>query len=164
MRRLGAGACDHGWVRRRSDSAVYLRRARDLIDRQFTDATLNLERVASAALMSKSHFVREFARQFGVTPGAYLSLRRLERAQDLLRFANLTVTEVCLNVGFSSLGSFSAAFTERIGESPSQFQRRWRARGQARIPGCEILMWGAQRSTPGTQRVTQEKPPDGELS
>jgi AraC-like DNA-binding protein len=100
------------------------------------------------ALMSRSHFVRQFAWQFGTTPAAYLSRRRIERAQDLLRFANLTVTEVCHAVGFSSLGSFSSAFTERVGATPSQFQRRWRTRDQPRIPGCEILMWGLQRCPP----------------
>ncbi|MER7282496.1 AraC family transcriptional regulator [Dactylosporangium sp. NPDC000244] len=73
-------------AQRREDAAVHLRRARDLIDREFTDAGLRLEDMAAAALMSKSHFVREF----GVTPGAYLSRRRIERTQDLLRFANLT--------------------------------------------------------------------------
>jgi AraC-like DNA-binding protein len=145
-------------VQRRDDSATYLRRARDLIDRRFTDAGLRLEQMAAAALMSKSHFVREFARQFGITPRAYLGLRRIERAQDLLRFANLTVTEVCHAVGFSSLGSFSAAFTERIGESPSQFQRRWRARGQPRIPGCELLMWGSPTESSGRSSQARGTP------
>ncbi len=130
------------------DSLADLRRARDLMDREFGDEDLNLDRIAGAALMSKSHFVRRFARQFGTTPGAYLSGRRMERAQDLLRFANLTVTEVCHAVGFSSLGSFSSAFLGRVGTNPSEFQARWRAHDQPRIPGCVILMWGSQRCRP----------------
>lgn len=130
------------------DLATDLRRARDVMDREYTDDGLNLDRVARAALMSRSHFVRQFARQFGTTPAAYLSRRRIERAQDLLRFANLTVTEVCHAVGFSSLGSFSSAFSELVGTTPSKFQRRWRTRDQPRIPGCVILMWGPQRCPP----------------
>ncbi|MEO8827342.1 helix-turn-helix transcriptional regulator [Lapillicoccus sp.] len=127
------------------DSVLCLRRARDLMDREFTDDELSLDRIAAAAFMSKSHFVRRFTELFGTTPGAYLGQRRIERAQDLLRFANLTVTEVCHTVGFVSLGSFSSTFTERVGVSPSEFQRRWRARDQPRVPGCVILMWGLQR-------------------
>lgn len=141
-------------MQRKLDSVVELRRARDLMDRQFGDDDLTLDRVAAAAYMSKSHFVREFARQFGVTPSAYLSRRRIERAQDLLRYANLTVTEVCHAVGFSSLGSFSTTFAERLGSTPSDYQRHWRGREQPRIPGCVLLMWGPQ---PAPNRATQEK-------
>lgn len=126
-------------------SAADLRRARDLMDRTFTDDGLNMDLVAAAAVMSKSHFVRRFAAQFGVTPGVYLSRRRIERAQDLLRFANLTVTEVCHAVGYRSVGSFSSTFTDQVGVTPSEFQLRWRERNQPRIPGCVILMWGPQR-------------------
>jgi AraC-like DNA-binding protein len=122
---------------------VQLRRARDLIDREFADPELDLAAIAAAAHLSRHYFVRRFSRQFQVTPGAYLTARRIERAKDLLRFANLTVTEVCTAVGYSSLGSFSQAFREAVGESPSAYQRTWRAQGQPRIPGCEILMWSA---------------------
>ena len=66
----------------------------------------------------------------------------MERAQDLLRSTNLTVTEVCHAVGYSSLGSFSTRFRELVGETPSEFQRRWAATGAPRIPGCFVLMWG----------------------
>ena len=132
---------------------THLRRARDLMDRDFRDSDLDLDRIAAAAFLSRSYFVRRFSRQFGLTPGAYLTNRRIERAKDLLRFANLTVTEVCHAVGYSSLGSFSAAFLEATGENPSAFQRRWSARENPRIPGCEILMrseWATQekRSPP----------------
>ena len=92
-----------------------------------------------------------------MTPGEYLSQRRIERAQDLLRATNLTVTEVCHAVGFSSLGSFSSRFKEIVGESPRQFQERWGANAP-RIPGCFVLMWGlAER---GSSSASQEKRAD----
>jgi hypothetical protein len=72
----------------------------------------------------------------------YLTRRRIERAQDLLRSANLTVTEVCMLVGFASLGSFSSRFTELVGESPAAYRNRWAARGGPRIPGCYLFMRG----------------------
>jgi len=85
---------------------------------------------------------RLFTSTYGRSPSAHLSQRRVERAQDLLRATNLTVTEVCHAVGYSSLGSFSARFKEIVGESPSQFQRRYAARGNPRIPGCHVFMSG----------------------
>jgi AraC-like DNA-binding protein len=125
------------------DREKHLRHARDLMDRNFSNPALDLDQIAAVAFMSKSHFVRKFSEQFGLTPGAYLTGRRIERAQNLLRFANLTVTEVCQAVGLSSLGSFSAAFRAVTGESPSVFQRRWFGIEHPRIPGCEILMQSA---------------------
>jgi AraC-like DNA-binding protein len=125
-----------------------LRRARDVMDRDFADSTLDLDRIAAVAFLSKSYFVRRFSRQFGLTPGAYLTGRRIERAQDLLRIANLNVTEVCTAVGYVSMGSFSSAFLAATGESPSTFQRRWRGIGHPRIPGCEILMHTASGAAP----------------
>ena len=105
--------------------------------------------------ISKYHFQRLFTATYGISPSAYLSQRRVERAQDLLRATNLTVTEVCHAVGFSSLGSFSSRFRELIGETPSEFQRRWAATGAPRIPGCFVFMWGlAERRG----CATQEKP------
>lgn len=105
--------------------------------------------MAAEAGLSKYHFLRLFTATYGVTPAAYLRRRRVERAQDLLRATNLTVTEVCHAVGFSSLGSFSRRFRELVGESPLQFQRRWAATGAPHIPGCFVFMWGlAERGTP----------------
>ena len=95
--------------------------------------------------MSKYHFVRSFAEAYGETPMRYLTLRRVERAQDLLRNANLTVTEICMLVGFSSVGSFSARFRELVGESPTEYRRRY-ADGSPRIPGCWLFMRGVDRS------------------
>lgn len=131
------------------DVRVHLRRARDHIDRHFAEP-IDLDGLAALAGVSKFHFLRLFTLVHGVTPAAYLRERRIERAQDLLRATNLTVTEVCHAVGYTSLGSFSAGFTQVVGESPSDYQRRYAARGAPRIPGCYILMWGlVERRGPG---------------
>jgi AraC-like DNA-binding protein len=122
------------------DILVHLRRARDRVDRDYAQP-LDLDDLARTAGISKYHFHRLFTATYGVTPAAYLSRRRIERAQDLLRATNLTVTEVCYAVGFSSLGSFSARFRAVVGEGPREFQRRWGAQAP-RIPGCFVLMWG----------------------
>lgn len=127
---------------------MHLRRAHDHLDRNFTSG-VDLDEAAQIAQLSKFHFHRLFTATYGVTPAAYLSSRRIERAQDLLRTSNLTVTEVCMAVGFSSLGSFSTRFRETVGETPGAFQRRWAATGAPRIPGCFVFMWGlAERNGP----------------
>jgi AraC-like DNA-binding protein len=143
-------------VRAPDDVLEHLRRARDHADRHFADP-LEVEQLAAVACLSKWHFHRLFAATYGVTPAAYLSQRRVERAQDLLRATNLTVTEVCHAVGFTSLGSFSSRFREVVGESPSDFQRRYAETGAPRIPGCYVFMWGLVERT-----ATQEKPAPGE--
>jgi AraC-like DNA-binding protein len=122
----------------------HLRRARDLADRHFADP-LDLDRLADAAHVSKFHFTRSFAEAYGETPMRYLTQRRIERAQDLLRSANLTVTEVCMLVGFSSLGSFSSTFRRLVGETPTQYRDRWAGTGGPRIPGCYLFMRGVDR-------------------
>jgi len=140
------------------DVLIHLRRARDRIDRHYAEP-LDLDDLARTAGISKFHFHRLFAATYGRTPAAHLSERRIERAQDLLRATNLTVTEVCHAVGFSSLGSFSARFREVVGESPREFQQRWGA-DAPRIPGCFVLMWGLAeraRTQVGTS-ASQEKP------
>jgi transcriptional regulator GlxA family with amidase domain len=141
------------------DVLVHLRRARDHADRCYADA-VTLQDLADVACLSKYHFLRLFKATYGTTPMEYVTRRRLERAQDLLRATNLTVTEVCVAVGFSSLGSFSSRFRELVGESPSEFQRRY-ADGAPHIPGCFIFMWGlAERRVP----AIPEKPDDGASS
>ena len=144
-----------GGLRAPGDVLVHLRRARDHADRHFAEP-LDLETLAGIAGISKFHFQRLFRSTYGVTPAAYVSQRRVERAQDLLRATNLTVTEVCHIVGFSSLGSFSSRFRELVGESPSEFQRRY-AEGAPHIPGCFVFMWGLaeRRETGGS--ASQEK-------
>jgi AraC-like DNA-binding protein len=124
-----------------------LRSARDLIDRDFA-TTVNVTALAAQAGYSRYHFIRAFRAAYGATPGDYLSRRRVERACEVLRAANLTVTEVCFLVGFSSLGSFSARFSELIGCSPSEYQRRAIENGgPPPVPGCMVLMWSAPRAT-----------------
>jgi AraC-like DNA-binding protein len=118
-----------------------LRRARDHIDRQYQRA-LDLDQLAAVAGISKFHFARCFEAAYGETPIRYLTRRRIERAQDLLRAANLTVTEVCMLVGFASLGSFSSRFAQMVGESPTAYRDRWAARGGPHIPGCYLFMCG----------------------
>ena len=131
------------------DLLIHLRRARDHLDRHFAEGA-DLDALAALAGISKYHFLRSFTKVYGRTPAAYLSERRIERAQDLLRCTNLTVTEVCFAVGYTSLGSFSARFTEIIGETPSAFQRRYAEAGAPRIPGCYVFMAGLveQKSNP----------------
>ena len=121
-----------------------LRQARDLADRHYAEP-LDLEGLAAAAHVSRFHFARCFAETYGETPMRYLTRRRIERAQDLLRSANLTVTEVCMLVGFSSLGSFSSRFRELVGESPTAYRDRWATRGGPHIPGCFLFMRGVDR-------------------
>ncbi|MEM8746536.1 MAG: AraC family transcriptional regulator [Actinomycetota bacterium] len=128
-------------VRAPGDVVVHLRRARDHLDRNFA-AGVDLGEAASVAHLSKFHFHRLFRSLYGVTPAEYLSNRRIERAQDLLRATNLTVTEVCMAVGYSSLGSFTTRFREIVGETPGAYQRRWAIDGAPRIPGCFVFMWG----------------------
>jgi AraC-like DNA-binding protein len=135
-----------------SERIAYLRSARDLMDLRYAEP-LDLDRMAAEAGFSKFHFARAFKEAFGETPANYLTRRRVERAKDLLRSANLTVTEVCMLVGFSSLGSFSTRFSELVGMSPSAFQRASAARGGAPpIPGCFLMDWGRPRpSAPSGQ-------------
>lgn len=140
------------------DVLVHLRRARDHADRHYTEP-IGLEELAAVAGLSKYHFLRLFRAAYGRTPAAYLSERRVERAQDLLRATNLTVTEVCHAVGFSSLGSFSSRFRQVVGESPSEFQRRYAA-GAPHIPGCYVFMWGlVERSPDPVTSAIEEKQP-----
>ena len=115
---------------------VRLRRARDRMDRDFAQP-LDVPALARDALMSPGHFSRSFRAAFGETPYSYLMTRRIERATALLRRGDLTVTEVCMEVGCSSLGSFSSRFTELMGESPSAYRARNHAELSG-IPACVV--------------------------
>lgn len=128
------------------DTLRNLCRARDLLS-EVHDATLSIEDVAREAAISPYHFIRQFEAVFGVTPHQYRIRRRLELAKQLLAAGRHSVTDVCMAVGFSSLGSFSALFTQRIGVPPSVYRRRMRAMVQVPgalpweiIPGCLTLM------------------------
>jgi transcriptional regulator GlxA family with amidase domain len=116
------------------EDLVRLRRARDLMDRDFAKP-LNVPALAREALMSPGHFSRSFRAAFGETPYSHLMTRRIERAKALLRRGDLTVTEVCFAVGCTSLGSFSSRFTELVGETPSAYRARTHDTGAA-IPAC----------------------------
>ena len=109
--------------------------------------------------MSKYHFVRSFAQAYGETPMRYLTRRRIERAQVLLRAAEPSITDVCTAVGFSSLGSFSSRFRELVGEAPSDYRRRWTATGGPYIPGCFLFMRGVDRWPAPEDRNPGEAPP-----
>jgi len=112
-------------------------RARDAIDRDYTLA-LDVPRLARIAHVSEAHFIRSFKLTFGETPHRYLQRRRIERAMYLLRATDRTVTDICMAVGFSSLGTFSRTFADVVGESPSQF----RLRGpMPSAPGCFVKAW-----------------------
>ncbi|WP_434098967.1 helix-turn-helix transcriptional regulator [Streptomyces xantholiticus] len=100
------------------------------MDRDWAEP-LDLEAIASHAGYSRYHFVRAFKAVYGQTPGQYLSRRRVERAREMLRTANLSVTEICTLVGFSSLGTFSARFKKQTGLSPSEYRAEHVGRGAA---------------------------------
>jgi AraC-like DNA-binding protein len=102
---------------------VRLRRARDRMDREYA-RPLNVDALARTACMSAGHFSRSFRAAYGEPPYSYLMTRRIERAMTLLRRGDLTVTEVCFEVGCSSLGTFTMRFTELVGETPSAYRTR----------------------------------------
>jgi transcriptional regulator GlxA family with amidase domain len=104
------------------------------MDREYA-RPLDVPALARGALMSAGHFSRNFRAAFGETPYSYLMTRRIERAMALLRRGDLSVTEVCFEVGCTSLGSFSSRFTELVGESPSAYRARDHGIGDA-IPAC----------------------------
>ena len=116
------------------EDLVRLRRARDRMDREYAQP-LDVPALARDALMSTGHFARSFRAAYGESPYSYLMTRRIERAKALLRRGDLSVTEVCMEVGCTSLGSFSSRFTELVGESPSAYRARNHADGEA-IPAC----------------------------
>ena len=117
-------------------------RARDAMDRTYAQP-LDIAALARIAHVSEAHFIRTFRATFGETPHRYLQRRRVERAMFLLRATDRSVTEICLDVGFTSLGTFSRTFRDIVGESPSALPRagppaavsrtasRWRGRDRA---------------------------------
>jgi len=111
------------------------------MDRAFA-RPLDIPALARVAHVSPAHFSRQFRATFGETPHRYLQRRRVERAMELLRETDRPVTEICLDVGFNSLGTFSRTFREILGESPSSYRRRFSADGEAlRIPACWAMAW-----------------------
>src|SRR5450432_4705375 len=116
---------------------VCLRRARDLMDREYAEP-LDVPAMAGAALMSPAHFSRKFRTAYGETPYAYLMTRRIERAKALLR-QGMSVTDTCFAVGCTSLGSFSSRFTEIVGEPPSQYRAQDHSNLEV-VPACVSMV------------------------
>jgi AraC-like DNA-binding protein len=116
------------------ENLAHLRRARDLIDREYA-RPLSVAALARTALMSTAHFSRQFRAAYGETPYGYLMTRRIEKAQALLRRGDMSVSEVCMEVGCTSLGSFSARFTELVGETPTSYRARDHGALES-VPGC----------------------------
>jgi transcriptional regulator GlxA family with amidase domain len=113
-------------------------RARDAMDRDYAKP-LDITTLARVACVSEAHFIRTFRATFGETPNRYLQRRRVERAMFLLRETDRSVTEICLDVGFTSLGTFGRTFTEVVGEPPTTY--RWRAADLRAVPACFAKAW-----------------------
>jgi AraC-like DNA-binding protein len=118
------------------DDLVLLRRVRDRIDREYA-RPLNVEALAREVGMSAGHLSRQFRAAYGEPPYSYLMTRRIERAMALLRRGDLSVTEICFEVGCSSLGTFSTRFTELVGTSPSAY-REAEGEAVAGMPSCLV--------------------------
>ena len=123
------------------EELAHLRRARDLMDRDYAKP-LDVPALARVAHVSPAHFSRQFRATFGETPHRYLQRRRVERSMFLLRDTDRSVTDICLDVGFTSLGTFSRTFRDIVGESPSAYRARFAAGGAAlRVPACWAMAW-----------------------
>jgi AraC-like DNA-binding protein len=112
-------------------------RARDMMDRAYT-RPLDIPALARIAHVSDAHFIRTFRATFGETPHRYLQRRRVERAMFLLRDTGRRVTEICLEVGFTSLGTFSRTFRDIVGESPTDYRKR---ADVIAVPNCFTMAW-----------------------
>src|SRR5678815_3002993 len=129
-----------------------LLRARDAMDRAYAEP-LDVRTVAAVAHVSEAHVSRSFRAVFGETPHRYLQRRRVERSMFLLRETDRSVTDICLDVGFTSLGTFSRTFREIVGESPSEYRQR---AVTVRVPTCFTMAWtrpssfGEARAANGT--------------
>lgn len=119
------------------------------MDRSFAEL-LCIPRLARIAEVSQAHFIRTFRATFGETPHRYLLRRRVERAMFLLRATDRNVTDICFDVGFSSLGTFSRTFHDVVGESPTEFRQRG---GMPAVPTCFIMSW-ARPSSFGEARLS----------
>ncbi len=127
-------------------------RARDAMDRGYAEP-LDVPALARLAHVSEAHFIRTFKATFGETPHRYLQRRRVERAMTLLRSSDRSVTDICMDVGFASLGTFSRVFTEIVGEPPSVYRRRGPL---APVPSCFGMRW----LRPSGETALSEKPGD----
>lgn len=119
-----------------TEALVLLRRVRDRIDREF-DRPLNVDDLAASVHMSSGHLSRQFKAAYGESPYSYLMTRRIERAMALIRRADLSITDICFAVGFSSLGTFSTRFSELVGMSPRAF-RDAASHGEHQLPSIVV--------------------------
>jgi AraC-like DNA-binding protein len=125
--------------------ARHLLRAKDAADSRYFEA-LDVNDLARAAGLSRAHFSREFRREFGESPHAYLLTRRLERAAALLRTTDRSVADICLSVGLLSVGSFTTSFTRTYGVSPTAYRASFPAAAQhALVPACVLRAYGRPR-------------------
>ena len=135
------------------DASRRLLRARDAMDRAYAEP-LDVPTLARIAHVSEAHFIRTFRATFGETPNRYLQRRRVERAMFLLRATDRSVTDICMDVGFSSLGTFSRVFRDVVGEPPSAYRRRGPF---PPVPTCFAMAWarpsGAVPEKPAGDRV-----------
>src|SRR5918992_4166408 len=136
LRRLGPGNMEP--VTRVEDCNRRMLRARDAMDRAFAQP-LDVPRLARIAEVSEAHFSRTFRATFGESPHRYLQRRRVERAMFFLRATDRSVTDICFDVGFDSLGTFSRTFTDVVGDPPTTY--RWRAHDLRAVPACFMKAW-----------------------
>jgi AraC-like DNA-binding protein len=118
-----------------------LGRAREFIDHCY-DHPLNLDKISEKACFSRYHFLRLFRQAFNKTPHQYLIERRIEKAKELLSDDELRVTDVCFEVGFQSLGSFSSLFHKYVGHAPVSYRQKEQAKRQ--VPGCFLVMYNVE--------------------
>jgi AraC-like DNA-binding protein len=136
--------------------ARHLLRAKDLADARYAES-LGVEEMAAAAGLSRAHFSREFRRAFGESPHAYLLTRRLERAAALLRDTDRSVAEICLDVGLTSVGSFTTSFKRNFGKTPTAYRASFPpAASRALVPGCIVRAYARPR-----KRTFREDSPAG---
>jgi transcriptional regulator GlxA family with amidase domain len=129
--------CDQSMSRAVEESNRRMLRARDAMDRTYAQR-LDVAMLARIACVSEAHFIRTFRATFGETPHRYLQRRRVERAMFLLRETDRSVTDVCLDVGFASLGTFTRTFGEIVGEPPTAYRRR---ADVDPAPTCFAMAW-----------------------
>ena len=130
-----------------------LLRARDAMDRAYAEP-LDVPAIAAVAHVSPAHFSRSFRAVFGETPHRYLQRRRVERSMFLLRETDRSITDICLDVGFNSLGTFSRTFHEIVGEPPTTY--RWRAKDLRAVPACFAKAWTRPSSFGEARQPTRE--------
>ena len=128
-------------------------RARDAMDRAYAEP-LDIGALARIASVSEAHFIRTFRATFGETPHRYLQRRRVERAMFLLRSTDRSVTDICMETGFNSLGTFSRTFTDIVGETPSAYRKRGPVQP---VPSCFAMAWTRPSSHQPSRAVSEKQ-------